>query len=134
MAKATSLTKNRVPLEWGELTGEDYSGSTRIRSLFFVSLEGIFRQLHLESHIVTNEQSEDEFRKLVLGSEEIQRHWDGLSQNMENETEALQLLDEIVAMWIAMRGFSKTSARLEQYKDKRKTVKKSKGLRKSLQQ
>ena len=102
---------------------------------FFVSLEGKFRQLQGGVSHCDEEQSKDDFRKLVVESEKIQRQWDGLSQNIEDETEAMRLLDEIVAMWIAMRGFSKTSAWLEQYKkDKKKTVKKSKGLRKSLQQ
>lgn len=58
--------------------------------------------------------------------------WSDLSINWGKE-ESNKLLRLIVEHWMTVRGFSFTSAFMERYKQKhKKTVQKSKGLRKNL--
>ena len=56
-----------------------------------------------------------------------------LAIDIKNESEADELLHEIVSLWVTIRGFAVTSFWLEQYQIvQKRTVKKSKSLRKTL--
>ena len=50
-----------------------------------------------------------------------------------DEVSATNVLDRVVSSWITMLGFSYASAWIEKYKtEQKKTIQKSKGLRKQL--
>lgn len=70
--------------------------------------------------------------KDVLENEDVQFYWATVSFDWE-EREAEALLHMIVEHYITVRGFSFTSGVMEKYKkENKKTVQKSKGLRKNL--
>ena len=53
---------------------------------------------------------------------------------VDSEDEVQDLLYEVVSLWVTVRGFAMCSAWLDHYKQaKRRTTKKSKSLRKSIQ-
>ena len=63
----------------------------------------------------------------------MQFHWAVLSQEVNDPEDAQELLNEIVTLWVTVRGFSITASWLEVYKKaEKKTVQKSTGLRKGL--
>lgn len=68
----------------------------------------------------------------ILEHDDLLAQWSDLSINWGKE-ESNKLLRLIVEHWMTVRGFSFTSAFMERYKQKhKKTVQKSKGLRKNL--
>ena len=70
--------------------------------------------------------------KAVSSNDNIQFFWTMLSVDIINESHATQLLEEIIGLWITIRGFSIADGWLEQYKQVNKTVSKTKLLRKAL--
>ena len=69
----------------------------------------------------------------MLEDDDVQFWWGMLAIDIKKESEADDLLHEIVSLWVTIRGFAVTSFWLEQYKNvQQKTVKKSKSLRKTL--
>lgn len=61
----------------------------------------------------------------VVEDQEVEFLWTILSVDINDEEDARELLQEIVELWITIRGFSTTSSWLEQYKRaKEKTTKK----------
>ena len=71
----------------------------------------------------------------VVEDQDVEFFWSILSAVIDDEADACQLLQEIVELWVTIRGFSTTSSWLEQYKRaKQKTTRKAKGLRKGLAQ
>ena len=68
----------------------------------------------------------------VFGNEPVQFFWTILSVDISNEEHAIKL-QEIVTLWITIRGFSIAGEWLEKYKQRKKSgIRKSKGLRKQL--
>lgn len=61
----------------------------------------------------------------------IQFYWSMLSVDIEDEESAIKLLQEIIGLWVTMRGFTIAGCWLEHYKQATKTNVK-KGLRKEL--
>ena len=73
-------------------------------------------------------------KKTIAEDEDINRYWSIISIDISSEEDSAELLDMLVDMWVTMRGFAITSSWMEEYKRAAaKTVKKSKGLRKQLQ-
>ena len=75
--------------------------------------------------------------KAVSSNDNIQFFWTMLSVDIIIESHAkshaTQLLEEIIGLWITIRGFSIADGWLEQYKQVNKTaVSKTKPLRKAL--
>lgn len=69
----------------------------------------------------------------VLEDDDVQFHWTLISQDIESDDEAQELLHEIIHLWINIRGFSIASVWIETYKQATKqTTQKSTGLRKHL--
>ena len=69
----------------------------------------------------------------ILENEDMLFYWSLVSVDWEEE-ESKVLLKKIVEHWVTLRGFSFTGAFLEMYKrNNKKSVQKSKGLRKKLQ-
>ena len=67
-----------------------------------------------------------------LENEDVQLHWCLVGCDWEKE-EAEALLQEVVKLWVTIRGFSYASAWVEKFKSTgTKSLQKSKGLRKKL--
>ena len=63
----------------------------------------------------------------------MQLFWTLISQDIDEEEHAIELLLDIADMWITIHGFSLASTWLEKYKKSKKVkVSKSRGLRKDL--
>ena len=70
----------------------------------------------------------------VMESSEVATHWSAIAQPITEEADRSVLLQDIVALWVTMRGFSMASAWMEQFKRAREAhVRKKRGLRKNLQ-
>ena len=79
------------------------------------------------------EETKDKLICDVIADPKVELSWTILSSDIDDEDEAGKLLQEIVKLWVTIRGFSLTSNWMEQYKRKKQTTtKKAKSLRKSL--
>ena len=103
---------------------------------FFVSVE---KEVHviLPTYMTKPADSKDAFKESVIkkvqNSEEVQWNWTLISQCMDAEEDATELLREIVTLWVTIRGFSITAMWMEAYKrESKKSTKKTPGLRKGL--
>ena len=76
----------------------------------------------------------EEFITSAIQDNNIQFYWTMLSVDIDSEQESVELLKEIVELWLTIRGFSITGQWMEIYKYSAKTTKKSKSLRKTLKQ
>ena len=73
-----------------------------------------------------------EITEHILKNEDVQFHWCIVACDWEEE-EAEALLEQVVKMWVTIRGFSFASAWVEKFKTaSAKSLQKSKGLRKKL--
>ena len=102
---------------------------------FFVLLEKEVRIL-LPAHLVKQANSKEEFEQLIIErlveNEEIQWRWLLISQCVDSEN-AIELLQDIVKLWVTVRGFSITALCMEMYKkESKKLIKKTPALRKGL--
>ena len=77
--------------------------------------------------------SKKELLTKIASDAEVQFWWAIVAIDVGDETEDANLLHEIVNSWVTIRGFSMTSNWLEQYKLAKKSIKKTKSLRKGLQ-
>ena len=58
----------------------------------------------------------------VIADPKVELSWTILSSDIDDEDEAGKLLQEIVKLWVTIRGFSLTSNWMEQYKRKKKRL------------
>ena len=73
--------------------------------------------------------------KAVTNSDDVRFYWTILSVDILVEKHAIRLLEEIVGLWVSIRGFSIAGAWLEQHKQVTKvSTAKSRSLRKDLKQ
>ena len=73
--------------------------------------------------------------RAVSNDTDVQFHWSVVSVDVTDEQYAIQLLKEIIGLWVTIRGFSIAGAWLEHYKQTSKSsISKSKPLRKGLKQ
>ena len=73
-----------------------------------------------------------EITEQILKNEDVQFHWCIIACDWEEE-EAEALLEQVVKMWVTIRGFSYARAWVEKFKTaSAKSLQKSKGLRKKL--
>ena len=99
----------------------------------FVDIEMIVRD-SLPEHVTgkTSDQIDDLVMK-VTSNEDVQFMWALLSQDIDSEEDSVELLKDIVKLWITIRGFSIASTWIETYKlANKETKQKSTGLRKHL--
>ena len=68
----------------------------------------------------------------VCSEETVQFFWTIVSVDITSEEQAVKLLNEIVGLWLTVRGFSMTGMWMKQYKEANKGISKQKGLRKEL--
>ena len=69
-------------------------------------------------------------KQAVLNCDDIQFYWTMLSVDIVDENHAIQLLKEVIGLWISVRGFSIAGVWLEEYKQV--CTSKSTALRKDL--
>ena len=77
------------------------------------------------------------FKKLVIErvttNSDVQWSWTLISKCIDSEEDAIELLQEIVTLWVTIRGFSITATWMEAYKrELNKSTKKAPALRKTL--
>ena len=105
---------------------------------FFISIEKEVRVL-LPTYMAKSADSQEAFKELVIEqiaqSEDVQWNWTLISQCIDVEKDAIELLRDIITLWVTVRGFSITATWMEVYKKEAKlTTKKKPGLRKGLGQ
>ena len=108
--------------------------------LFFSIEEAMRGKLvkHLKRSIVQSpQQSEEEKAAIiafVVADCDVQYRWDVLAENaIREEKDSLELLQQMVSLWLTIRGFSITKTWVEDYKQKSiTTTRKKKSLRKEL--
>ena len=99
---------------------------------FFRAIEHQVRA-RLPQLLVSQIETKDEWIHAVVVDQDVQFFSTILSTNIDDEANVCQLLQEIVDLWVTIRGFSTTSSWMEQYKrTEQKTTRRVKGLRKSL--
>ena len=89
----------------------------------------------LPKHTTATEISKDikDVLDPVLKDEDVQFFWAILSQDIDSEEEADELLEEMVNKWVTVRGFSIAASWMEEYKNTSETTTvKSTSLRKHL--
>ena len=99
--------------------------------MVFMSAEEELRK-HLPEHGTATTLNVTQFKPLLTQNDDVQFYWSIVSSNW-TDTVSSTLLDLLLDQWITIRGHSTATAWLEQYKrKKKKTVQKSKGVRKNL--
>ena len=101
--------------------------------LFFATIEKLVQSL-LPSRLgrLKQDNTKCEVVQLVMDHTLVQQLWAALSQDVDDDY-VLKLLQEIVAKWVTMRGFSLAAAWIEAFKKKeKKTTRKKSSFRKEL--
>ena len=87
----------------------------------------------LASHIVNRKSTLEDIIKKIEGNKDVQFHWTLILQSIHTKEEADWLLQEIVKLYMSIRGFSMAAMWMELYKNKhKKCTSKSVQLRKGL--
>ena len=103
---------------------------------FFVAIERQVKVI-LPEHAIKSSGCTDNFKQNVINKimhqEDVQWHWTLISQSIDSEEDAIELLYEIVLLWVTVRGFALAATWMETYKQMAKaTTKRSVSLRKKL--
>ena len=90
--------------------------------------------LHLwQNPVLIHMLSKRVLSKRIMHNEAVEWNWTLLSQCIDAESDAIELLEAIVTLWVTVRGFSITATWMEVYKSTtKKTNVKNPGLRKGL--
>ena len=102
----------------------------------FTAIEKIVKTA-LQRHMLSEKADKDSFKLNVLDAiavdEEVQFLWCILSQDIDDPQHSQELLQEVIKLWVTIRGFSMVGSWVETYKQNhKKTVQKSTSLRKSI--
>lgn len=123
---------NDYTLDW--MTRIDQGGLMHINDTAFCFYRAIELKTHehLSCHLAVKADKSDLLNK-ITEDDEVQFWWSMVSIDVPDEDGGAELLNEIVHMWVTIRGFAIVSNWLEQYKVAQKqSLKKSKSLRKKL--
>lgn len=105
----------------------DRGGLFRINDEVYVLFHEIERMVSQKS-----EQAKEEIVEEIVSDDDIQLYWSMISVDIDHHA-GEQLLQQIVQLWLTIRGFSAAGAFVEQYKQvTKKSTKKSTSLRKGL--
>lgn len=121
--------------EWFEKTNRGGLFPVNDETLtFFIAVEKVTR-IHLSKYCSNNYgNTKDVLIKIVTEDSDVQFYWTLICQDIDEEEDAIRLLEEIVTLWITIRGFSQASIWLEEYKKaKQLTLSKTRALRKKLE-
>ena len=102
----------------------------------FIEIERCVRIL-LPQRMIQNDNDKASFKKSlhdrISREKNIQFYWSMLSEEIEEEKHSEALLEEIISLWVTIRGFSLTASWMEEYKiNKQRTIQKATGLHKSI--
>lgn len=101
--------------------------------MLFASMEVELRSHLHASGVTASAGVKEKAMESIAENENVLAHWSELSANWREEEANRELLKMIITHWVTVRGFSFASDFMEAYKQKnKKTVQKSKGLRKTL--
>ena len=111
----------------------EWVSHTKNQYFLFVAMEDEVRS-HLRCHGVhKTEGIKEKLMHSIMNNEEVLFHWEMVCANWEEE-ESRALFAMVVNLWVTMRGFVFASSWMELYKQRnKKSMQKSKGLRKKLQ-
>lgn len=101
---------------------------------FFIEIEKQVKTI-LPRHVIKSgsiDVFKQEVIKKVADNEDVQWHWTLISQCIDSEEDAVELLHEIVFLWVTLRGFSLAATWMEMFKKSAKTTKKKISLRRDL--
>lgn len=103
--------------------------------LFFLSVEKLVKVL-LPQHMAkfgSGESLQKSVITKIAVNEEVKWRWGLLSNCIDCESDSKELLEELIKLWVTIRGFSVTAMWMEMYKEKTKTTTAKKpSLRKGL--
>ncbi len=102
---------------------------------FFETIE-IKTQELLPQHLATKRNADTHNKiKKIEEEDEVQFWWSMLAISIAEEDASAELLNNLISMWVTVRGFAVVSNWLEQYNiSQKQSIKKSKRLRETLQQ
>ena len=111
----------------------DRGGLYRIKDEVLMLFHSIEFEARRYLHLVEQQQTPPEVViEEVVDNIDVQYHWTSIASEIDEEPAQL-LLNEIVRLWLAIRGNSEAGAFLEQYKRQNKrATKKTFALRKKL--
>ncbi len=99
-------------LEW--MTNIDRGGLFHVSDTTF----NLFKAIEIQTQaLLPPTPSKGKLLKDVLEDDDVQFWWSMLAIDIKKESEADDLLHEIVSLWVTIRGFAVTSFWLEQYKN-----------------
>lgn len=89
----------------------------------FVAIEAAMRNKltqHLRKSIGTPSEQETGAKAAIVGfvsqDDEVDSYWNKLSTDIKDESHSMELLKEIIGLWLNIRGFSITKSWIEDYK------------------
>ena len=101
---------------------------------FFCILEACVRSQLVKALLPSTSETRLTVISTAMENEEVLFHWSMIAVDIDEE-HTNELLQEIVMLWVTIRGFAVAASWLEHYKEEaRTTTKKSRGLRKKLSQ
>ena len=123
--------------EW--LSKVNRGGLFPLNDATFALFTEIEKQTHhlLLSHMLKTSLGQEDLQedviKNIADNNDVQFQWALISQCIEKEEDACWLLNEIVKLYMTIRGFSVAAMWMEMYKkESKQSTKKSVGLRKQL--
>lgn len=92
---------------------------------FFVVIERqvkcVFPEYAIKSSGCTEDFKQDVIKK-IMNQEDVQWHWTLISQCIDSEEDAIELLYEIVLLWVTVRRFALAATWMETYKQMAKAT------------
>lgn len=111
----------------------DRGGLTRVNNITFELFWRMEKTLRNIMPTTPMRHIPDKCVEKIMSDEDVQFIWSMMSADWADPS-AAALLKMIISEWMKIRGFSYTSAWVEKFKSEhRKTIQKTKGLRKQLQ-
>lgn len=114
-----------------DISDEGYHLFVAIELAMRVKLGG-----HLERSITPVDPTSGEGKSAIItfvtSDEDVQFQWSIVSYDIDNEQHSSELLKEIVALWLTIRGYSISRVWIEEYKTALKATNAKKSLRKRL--
>lgn len=117
--------------DWMETV--DRGGLKNVSNMTYMMFTSV--ELELRKYIMEQNQSAElqltKAKEEIITNDDVQFYWSMVSSTWQ-ENVGTVLLDLMIDLWIQIRGHSTASSWLEQYKQDKKSVQKSKGVRKQL--
>lgn len=100
--------------------------------MLFHEIERMVRRFVVKLTSQSSQQDKQEIVDEIVSDGDVQFHWSMISVDLDHDA-GEQLLQQIIQLYLTIRGFSTAGAFVEQYKQvTEKTTRKSTSLRKGL--